>query len=178
MQSEEKSVLYIDHHTRLSLTFEEELNHSLISALSHNKPVFILGDLNCNLLNPTDSGSTALKAFCSLFNLTQLISNPTRVTQSTKSLLDVLITSNDQLVIKSGVFQSSISDHDVVYANLRLKNNRRKPIYITSRSFKNYNRTVFQESLSFVPWSTVLSILEDLDDKLFAFDCLFVATSL
>ena len=30
-------------------------------------------------------------------------------------------TSNDQLVIKSGVFQSSISDHDVVYANLRLK---------------------------------------------------------
>ena len=92
---------------------------------------------------------------------------------STKSLLDVLITSNDQLVIKSGVFQSSISDHDVVYANLRLKNNRRKPIYITSRSFKNYNRTVFQESLSFVPWSTVLSIFEDLDDKLFAFDCLF-----
>ena len=165
--------VYRPPHSSLSLTFEEELNNSLISALSHNKPVFILGDLNCNLLNPTDSGSTALKAFCSLFNLTQLISKPTRVTQSTKSLLDVLITSNDQLVIKSGVFQSSISDHDVVYANLRLKNNRRKPIYITSRSFKNYNRTVFQESLSFVPWSTVLSIFEDLDDKLFAFDCLF-----
>ena len=113
--------VYRPPHSSPSLTFEDELNYSLICALTHNKPVFILGDLNCNLLNPTDSGSTALKAFCSLFNLTQLISKPTRVTQSTKSLLDVLITSNDQLVTKSGVFQTSISDHDVVYANLRLK---------------------------------------------------------
>ena len=143
-----------------SLAFQEELNNSLISALSYNKPVFILGDLNCNLLNSTDPGATALKAYCSSFNLTQLISQPTRVTQCTKSLLDVIITSNDQLVIKSGVFPSSISEHDVVYANPRLKNNRQKPIYITLRSFKNYNRTAIQQSMSFVPWLTVLSIFE------------------
>ena len=78
--------VYRPPNSSLSFAFEEELNDSLISALSYNKPVFTLGDLNCNLLNSTDStdpGVTTLKAFCSSFNLTQLISQPTRVTQST-----------------------------------------------------------------------------------------------
>ena len=68
----------------LALTFETELSNSLITGLSFNKPIFILGDLNCNLLDEVNPGALALETFCSSFNLKQLISQPTRITQSSR----------------------------------------------------------------------------------------------
>ena len=35
---------------------------------------------------------------------------------------------------------SSISDHDLIYAVLKLKRQRPKPVYITTRNFKNYQQ--------------------------------------
>ena len=58
--------------------FDAEFSDALISALSLNHDVYVLGDLNCNLLNPQDHGSLAVMNFCSIFNLTQVIKQPTR----------------------------------------------------------------------------------------------------
>ena len=35
--------------------FDEDLSGTVISALSLNKDIYILGDLNCNVLNPNDT---------------------------------------------------------------------------------------------------------------------------
>jgi hypothetical protein len=55
--------------------------------------------------------SAKLREFCSTFNLTQLISQPTRVTAHSSTLLDVILTTNNDLVSKSDVICSDISDH-------------------------------------------------------------------
>ena len=60
-------------------------------------------------------------SFCESFNLSQLIASPTRVTDSSSSLINVILTSQAKQVIKAGLIDCSISDHDIIFADLRLK---------------------------------------------------------
>ena len=50
-------------------------------------------------------------------NLTQLITKPTRVTRTTKSLIDHVISNDPAKVVHADVLPApSVGDHDVVYA--------------------------------------------------------------
>lgn len=49
-------------------------------------------------------------------------------------MMDVILASNKNLVRGTKI----ISDHDLVYAVLKLGKERPKPVYITTRSLKNY----------------------------------------
>ena len=69
-------------------------------------------------------------SFYKLFNLSQLIATSTRVTELSRSLLDVILASQTKQVVKAGVMDSSISDHDMVFAVLYLKVSRPKNTYI------------------------------------------------
>jgi exonuclease III len=84
-------------------------------ALCYNKDIVICGDLNCNLINNESPDTQALVTFCITMNLTQLIAEPTRVTASSQSLIDVILVSNPGIVMESGVVMSTISDHYVCY---------------------------------------------------------------
>ena len=94
--------------------FDEELSGTIISALSVNKDIYILGDLNCNVLNPNDAASQTLINFCTAFNLTQMVKQPTRITETSATLIDVILASNTDLVKDVKVLPCSISDHDIV----------------------------------------------------------------
>ena len=142
---------------------------ALISAMPMDKPIFILGDLNCHLLNLSDQ---ALVNFCTSFNLTQLIRQPTRVTDSSATLIDVILTSHENLIIDTKVKPSSIRDNNLTYVVLNVKRQRPKPIYITTRSFKNYQQNAFLRDISMVPWC-IVDCFDDIDDSLHAFNTLF-----
>ena len=152
--------------------FDTELCDALISVMPMNKPIYIFGDLNCNLLNSSDPASQALINFCASFNLTQLIRQPTRITESSATLIDVILTSHENSIIDTQVMPSSISDHDLIYVVLKLKRQRPKPVYITTRSFKNYQQDVFLRDISMVPWC-IADCFDDIDDSLYAFNALF-----
>ena len=80
----------------------------------HKREIVIMGDLNINLLHPNFTGSKQLKELCRDFNLTQLIETPTKITQATKTLLDIIIT-NMNFIKVSGVHDYVISDHLPVF---------------------------------------------------------------
>ena len=126
--------------------FKDFLKPSSTYALSLNKPVIILGDLNCNLLQQNPDGLSLLN-FVSELNLKQLITSPTRITESSESLIDVVISSTSDLVQESGVIETCISDHFSVYMVLNLKLPKQPRSYITVRSFKNYNPMLFTADL-------------------------------
>ena len=65
--------------------FDAEFSDALISALSLTHDVYVQEDLNCNLLNPRDYGFQAVTNFCSIFNLSQVIKQPTRITESSET---------------------------------------------------------------------------------------------
>jgi hypothetical protein len=70
---------------------------------NENKEVYMLDDLNCNLLDSNLSNVKMLQEIMQLYQLTQIIDDPTHVTKSTKSILDVCITSSPDKIIQSGV---------------------------------------------------------------------------
>ena len=85
-----------------------------------SKELFIFGDLNCNMLQLNLSTTKKLQEIMELYQLTQLIDSPTRITNSSQSLLDVVITSTPEKIISSGVVHLGISDHSLIYAIRKL----------------------------------------------------------
>ena len=148
------------------------MSGTIISALSLNKDIYILGDLNCDVSKPNDAVSQILINFCTAFNLTQMVKQPTRITETSTTLIDVIMASNTDLVRDVKVLPCSISDHDTVYLEFDLKKDRPAPVYITTRSFKNYDQVAFHGDMSIAPWS-VIYIFDDVDDKLNAFHLIF-----
>ena len=104
-----------------------ELTPSLIDALTSGKEASIAGDLHCDMLS-NGPISTCLKEFFTSFDLAQLISQPTRVTANSSSLLDVILTASQVLAIQSDVICTSISDHFPVFVILNLKRTRPRAI--------------------------------------------------
>ena len=120
----------------------ESLAKNLVDSSLLNLDTILLGDLNCNLMGDSLEANS-LKDFISSFNLSQMIGKPTRVTETTQSLIDVIMTSNESIVCLCDVLTCSISDHNLVYLVLALKIPRRKPYYVTIRSYKNYSGEEF-----------------------------------
>ena len=122
--------------------------------------------------SPQDHGSQAVTNFCSIFNLTQVIKQPTRITESSETLIDVILPSNTSLIREAKVVPAPFSDHELVFISLGLKKKRSKAVYVTIRSYKDFDLDSFQFDLNRAPWS-VIDCFEHVDDKLNAFDLLF-----
>ena len=109
--------------------------------------VYILGDLNINLINNqkhTPNGIKRYKEFCSLNGLKQLLTLPTRITKTSTSLLDHVLTNSADRVSQFGAVDTGLSDHQLIYCTrkiTRTKTNVHK--YIKTRSLKNYSQTLF-----------------------------------
>jgi hypothetical protein len=115
--------MHILQATRVSavLPIETNLKPSFVQALLLNKPIFILGDLNCNVMKDCPE-NTALGNFMFEMKLNQLIITPTRITDTIESLIDVIITSASHLVNESGVISTVvINEHAISMIGEHLK---------------------------------------------------------
>ena len=74
-----------------------------------------------------------------LFQMKQVITDATRITRNTDSILDIIATNRPDKVKESGVLHLGISDHSLVYMCLKISLPREKPKIVESRNFKNYN---------------------------------------
>ena len=146
--------------------FKNYLCFSLNSAMSLNIPIFILADVNCNMLWPKEKEAEALHDFCDSFNLTQVINKPKKLLSSSSPLLTLLLLKKQTWQRKHKLFHTQISDHElIIFATLQLKKPRPKPVYryITTRSFKNYIKDAFLEDIFNAPWF-ILDTFDNLED--------------
>jgi hypothetical protein len=81
-------------------------------------------------------------------NLKQIIESPTRITDISQSLIDVILVSSPNTVRDSGVLNCTISDHLQVYVTLKLKSTKLSPTDITVRSYKNFDPGSFVADLA------------------------------
>ena len=139
---------------------------SYIQALLLDKPITILGDLNCDGLQKTGTEYKALEKFSTDMNLTQLITKPTRITVTTRSLLDDILVSSNNSVLVSGVIHRPISDHSIVFVKLKVKKPKIIPQFITTQSYK-YNADLFVMDLAKEADSLLIIFNQiDVDSKL------------
>ncbi len=74
-----------------------------------NKELHILEDLNCNLLNNvSDQPTKTLKATLETYQLSQLITEATRITNISCTLIDHYITSIPEKINSTGVIHTGI----------------------------------------------------------------------
>ena len=59
-----------------------------------------------------------------MFNMENVIQEATRQTITSSSLIDLIVTTRKDLVSATGVFPLGISDHNLIYATIRLKNKK------------------------------------------------------
>ena len=124
---------------------------------NEDKEMYLLGDLNCNLLDKTNQFAQKLLSIMETFQLSQQIEKPTRITSSSSSLLDVCITTSPEKVSNSGVIHVGFSDHSLIYIirkiNIPTKTKTIKEIEI--RNFKKFNKERFLYDLQLMSWEQV-----------------------
>ena len=66
----------------------EDFRERYTQALAYGLPILVVGDLNCDLI-VSSSKSKTLYNLCTSLNMKQLITQPTRLTETSKTLIDV-----------------------------------------------------------------------------------------
>ena len=112
----------------------------------------MLGDLNCDF-SKTPLHSKA----CSQYQLTQVINEHTRVTETTSSLIDVILTNTPENILTSVVLHIGISDHSLVYTVRKFKLSKFRPIVKEVRNFKHFSDSQFSADLYQVQRETILT---------------------
>lgn len=112
------------------------------------KEMYLMGDVNCDLLTNSPTCYTIrMSEIATQFNTKQLITEATRVTESSRTLIDHIYTSCPNNISQSGVIKTGIiSDHYMVYAILGKKKQtvKCKHKYSTQRNFKKFNVNNFK----------------------------------
>lgn len=96
----------------LSKDFNITFNDSLIAAQCEQKEIILLGDLNANYLKRDDCKE--LKTIIETNGFDQLVKKPTRITQTTETLIDIIATNNPSTISKVIVEPLSLGDHELI----------------------------------------------------------------
>ena len=104
-------------------------------ALGHE--VISVGDFNVNLMDASKSKNWL--DILSPFSMKQLINKPTRVTETTSTLIDHLYASHPANITRSGIIEYSLSDHYLVFAD-RSKSKKDKQYNRCLMSFLDYSQ--------------------------------------
>ncbi len=134
------------------------LSHEIIDKIDvENSDLYLLGDLNCDLLSQTPNANTLelLDTF-DIYNLTQHITEPTRVTRTSQSLLDLCITNTPDKIKVSGVLSLGISDHSLIYL-VRKSTWQFANSFTRKRHFKHFNDNEFLNDLNEIDWNEISS---------------------
>ena len=138
------------------LTFEKMIK--MID--DENKELHILGDLNCNMLtNISNQPTKTLKGILETYQLSQPITEATRITTSSCTLIDHYITSMPEKIVQSGVIHTGISDHSLIYGIRKIHpvlSTRKKAKKVEVRNMKRFNEERFNEDLLTQSWEQIV----------------------
>ncbi len=124
------SVFCIGHLTQMHYNTQTIVDsiHLAVDTGIHN--IIVTGDFNIDMANPILAKK--IDSICQLFSFTQCITDHTHFTENSSSLLDIVLTSNKNLIVASGVsepfLQQNIRYHCPIYGLLNLKRSKYKII--------------------------------------------------
>ena len=125
--------------------FLDKLSTAIINTTNFdNQEVYILGDLNMNLIysgRRIPNSVRKYREFCALHGLSQLIEAPTRITKNTATLLDHVLTNCTEKVFQVGSLDIGLSDHHLIYCTRKkVKAKIYAKTFIKYRSMKKYSK--------------------------------------
>ena len=77
-----------------------------------------------------------------------MIEQPTRITDHSETIIDLVFTNKPELVTNFGVIHIEISDHSLIFLQRKISVPRSEPKLINKRNFKHYNVDAFRSDLA------------------------------
>ena len=129
-----------------SVVYLENIIKNLQEALSLNIFTLLLGDFNLNYSNQNSNNSADAIELCC--QMKQLITEPTRVTPTSSSIIDLIYTSDTSFHSHSGVLYTTLSDHYSVYTVINFKHTPSPGRTIQIRLYDNIDVQAFVNDLN------------------------------
>lgn len=137
----------------LSETFNDSFNELLTTIDSTCLETILLGDANVNFAKKSDNKDFKTSLVSKGYK--QLITEPTRITKESSSIIDIIATTRPEVIKETKVFTTSISDHEMVGC-IRKRNHLRFPSKtIRVRDYSKYNPIAVNNELRNATWAGV-----------------------
>ena len=128
-----------------NVEYWNKLDHVLENACNTAMDIIITGDINVNMLDIP--GNHHLSRLLIKYNLTSLIDEPTRITETTATAIDILFSNNVNIIKNSTVKTPICSDHSIVHLTcsnsvFKHKAYKKKILIYNDADFDQMNRTI------------------------------------
>ena len=135
----------------------DECLHQLSARGGH---CIILGDMNIDT-SGDNTHAAPYQTLLSSYNFAQIITQPTRITDHSNTIIDHLLTNITDYYIESGTIQSDITDHFPIFGIV----NNFEHVFKTDTSFfkynfNSYNPEAFLADLDNLNWHTVYDCMD------------------
>ena len=126
----------------------EAILDNIEQALSINDNIIILGDLNYDYCIDENLANNPIHYIECLYNMSQLVTSPTRVTKASSTLIDVILTTMPELHQSTQVSKLSLSDHFLIETEIKFPKSVQNHKSIKFRDYKDFNIEYFHHDLS------------------------------
>jgi endonuclease/exonuclease/phosphatase (EEP) superfamily protein YafD len=103
------------------VSFYDDLDTIFKHVKSHNESIF-LGDFNINWLEK--SHRIKLKRLLQKHSLQQMVKGPTRVTRTSKTMIDLIVTNRPERITRVYNLLTGLSDHNMILVARKLTKQR------------------------------------------------------
>ena len=146
-------IIYRHPNNSTAKNFVDELSSCLESLNKENTTFYILGDMNIDISESAPSSGVLDYLNALLSNRSfSLITKPTRVIDSSETIIDHILTNDTNHVIHPGVIRTDeISDHYVIFCEVKkLLSCKKSKIPLSYyRDRTNFDSTAFSDNLKF-----------------------------
>ena len=96
--------------------------------------------------------------------LKNIMNGPTRITAHSKSLIDLVITSQPSKLQTSDSIDLGISDHHLIFAVFKVARSNAKPKVISTRNYKLLDKRLLRSDFDQAPWH-ITELFDDIGDS-------------
>ena len=149
------------------------IHENIVAVTTKYEHCVIMGDMNINHLLPDSSACKFFTTYLTEpFAFSQVITEPTRITATTSTLIDLMLTSSPENVKVQGVVDTpGISDHCMIFMAYSLKKPKFKAKMVTRRDFRKFDKDAFMRDMFIAPWGNVEAVDDDdIDNKVTIFE--------
>lgn len=149
-------------------SFFDSLRDLIANIWLKRKNIILVGDFNSDLLDKpnnseSENGKRLRRILCSC-GLKNIINSLTRVTANSKSLIDLVITSQPSKTQTCGSIDLGISDHHLIFAVFKVARGNAKPKIISTRNYKSLDVRQLKSDFDQAPWH-LTGLFDDIDDS-------------
>ncbi len=155
-----------------SKNFVEKLENQMETIIDNPaNDLIIMGDVNIDM-NKWDNNSRTLHNFTIKHSLTQIITKPTRITETTSSVIDHIYVNNTELYVHCGTLEPGLSDHSMVFVCRKQAKISKEKKSITVRNYRNFDPIKFGNDIVNTDWSNVYNA-KNVDEAVLNFNHIF-----